>query len=63
MCAQKKFVMYRNVGVQRKVVLIEGNGCIVFCEYKKKRKEKNKKEKERKTSKVSMLWLGSINHS
>ena len=55
MCAQKKFVMYRNVGVQRKVVLIEGNGCIVFCEYKKKRKEKNKKEKERKTSKVGML--------
>ena len=48
MCAQKKFVMYRNVGVQRKVVLIEGNGCIVFCEYKKKKKRKKQKGKRKK---------------
>ena len=39
---QKKFVMYRNVGVQRKVFLIDGNGCIVFCEHKNETKRKKK---------------------
>ena len=58
MRVQKKFVMYRNVSVQRKVFLIDGNGCIVFVNIKMK-----KKEKKRKTSKVDMFWLGSINHS
>ena len=48
---QKKFIMHRNVGVQGKVFLVDGNGCIVFCEHKKMKQ----KEKERKTSKVDML--------
>jgi len=58
-CVQKKFVMYRNIGVQRKVLLVNGNGCIVFVNIKMKQKEK-----ERKTSKVDMfIVIGSINHS
>ena len=51
--------MYKNIDVQRKVFLIEGNGCIVFVNIK----DETEKEKERKTSKVDMLWLGRINHS
>ena len=39
---QKKFVMYRNVGVQRKVFLIDGNGCIVFVNIKDETKKKKK---------------------
>ena len=38
MCVQKKFVMYRNVGVQRKVVLIE-------CKGSKNAQERGKGEK------------------
>ena len=56
MCAQKKFVMYRNVGVQRKVVLIEGNGCIVFCEYKKKRERKKTKRKKKERPRRSTCY-------
>ena len=52
MCIQRKFVVYRNVGVQRKAFLIDGDGCIVFANIKKMKE----KEKERKTSKVGMLW-------
>ena len=52
MCAQKNLVMYRNVGVQRKVVLIEGNGCIVFCEYKKKEKRKKQKQTRKRNKQI-----------
>ena len=34
MCIQKEFVVYRNVGVQRKAFLIDGDGCIVFTNIK-----------------------------
>jgi len=52
--------MYRNVGVQRKVFLIDGNGCIVFCEHKKmKQKGKRKKDLEG----WHVMVVGSINHS
>ena len=34
MCIQKKFVVYRNVGVQRKDFLIHGDGCIVCANIK-----------------------------
>jgi len=51
-CIQKKSVMYRDVGVQRKVFLIDNDGCIVFANIK----NETKKNKERKTSKVGMLW-------
>ena len=49
MCVQKKFVMYRNVGVQRKVFLIEGNGCIVFVNIKDETQRK-KKERPRRSA-------------
>ena len=45
MCVQKKFVMYRNVGVQRKVFLIDGNGCIVFFVNIKNETKRKKKER------------------
>ena len=32
--------MYRNVGVQRKVFLVDANGCIVFVNIKQKGKRK-----------------------
>ena len=37
--------MYRNVGVQRKVFLIDSNGCIVF--FVNIKNETKRKEKER----------------
>ena len=56
---QKKFVMYRNVGVQRKVFLVDGNGCIVFCEHKNETKRKRKEDLEGR----HVMVVGSINHS
>jgi len=42
-CIQKKFVVYKNVGVQRKAFLIDGDGCIVFANIKNETKRKKKK--------------------
>jgi len=47
MCIQKKFVVYRNVGVQRQVFLIDNDGCIVFCKRKNETKRKNKERPRR----------------
>ena len=60
MCIQKKFVVYRNVGVQRKAFLIDGDGCIVFANIKNgTKKEKRKKDLEGR----HVMVIGSINHS
>ena len=41
--------MYRDVGVQRKVFLIDSDGCIIFANIKKmkQKNETKKKKKER----------------
>ena len=49
MCIQRKFVVYRNVGVQRKAFLIDGDGCIVFANIKNVTKRK-KKERPRRSA-------------
>ena len=59
MCIQKKFVVYRNVGVQRKAFLIDGNGCIVFANIKNETKRKRKKDLEGR----HVMVIESINHS
>ena len=59
MRVQKKFVMYRNVSVQRKVFLIDGNGCIVFVNIKMKQKGKRKEDLEGQ----HVIVVGGINHS
>ena len=56
---QKKFIMYRNVGVRRKVFLVDGNGCIVFCEHKNEAKRKRKEDLEGR----HVMVVGSIKHS
>ena len=52
MRVQKKFVMYKNVDVQRKVFLIKDHRCIILVNIYK---NKTKRKKERKTAKVDML--------
>ena len=49
MCILKKIVVYRNVGVQRKSFLIDGDGCIVFANIKNETKKK-KKERPRRSA-------------
>jgi len=56
---KKKFVMYRNVGVQRKVFLVDDNGCIVFCEHKNETKRKRKEDLKGR----HVMVVGSLNHS
>ena len=46
MCIQRKFVVYRNVGVQRKAFLIDGDECIVFANIMNEKKRKIKKDLE-----------------
>ena len=58
MCIQKKFIVYRNVGVQRKAFLIVGDGCIVFANIKNGTK-KRKKDLEGR----HVMVIGSINRS
>ena len=67
MCIQKNFVVYRNVGVQRKSFLIDGDGCIVFANIKNETKRKRKKDLEedkltRKLVRVSKLTREFDNH-
>ena len=59
MCVQKKFVVYRDVGVQRKAFLIVGDGCIVFANIKNETKRKRKKDLEGR----HVMVIGRINHS
>ena len=59
MCIQKKFAVYRNVGVQRKAFLIDGNGCIVFANIKNETKGKRKRKKDLEGRHV--MVIGSIN--
>ena len=63
MCIQKKFVVYRNVGVQRKAFLIDSDGCIDFFAnmHKKKKKQKGKRKKDLEGRHV--MVIGSTNHS
>ena len=45
MRVQKKFVMYKNIDVQRKVFLIKDHRCIVLVNiYKNKTKSKEKEK-------------------
>jgi len=60
-CIQKKFVMYKNVGAQRKAFLIDGDGCIVFANIKSETKRKRKRKKDLEGRHV--MVIGSINHS
>ena len=59
MRVQKKFVMYRNVGVQRKFFLKDGYGCIVFVNIKMKQKGKRKEDLKGR----HVMVVGGINHS
>ena len=56
MCIQKKFVVYRNVGVQRKAFLIDGDGCIVFANVKNETKRKRKKGNKWQVRCGDKLW-------
>ena len=47
MRVQKKFVMYKNIDVQRKVFLIKDHRCIVLVNVYKNKTKKVKRKKDR----------------